>query len=362
MLKVLHLGHQSPYFSAYCSLIADINKISDEIQNIAICSDWKPIPSFVFQSQDCNTVDSEILTSTSFYDIFAVDLIVVHGIFHQYQLTPFFIEKKEIKVAWFSWGGDLYSLLKDSNKHQLLAHILNRSSFVSIDSPEYNLVTQLTRCPPNIHLHYPSPALNHIYSSDRCYISEQKFRVMLGHVGSPDLGHIHFLEQLIDCGADIHKYFFVIPASYNVEPTYVNELEVFLKANKIDHKILREFIPQERYISIIKTCRAFINLSKEPMAVGTMVAFAYLDVQIYAYLSHKLVIGNNAVDMPHPGVFQLDSYGYKTLPIEIIFRDKEIIIEPVGNPHATRVEILKQHHHSGLVGSHFAALLHMLHT
>lgn len=316
-MKILHLASNDKFinhaYQSFESIYPNANTVLI-FEYEVLKSQYTPHPDFTIIGY------KDILNPAFIKRLEQYDLVILHSIYPQF-VSIVNRAPSATKFIWIGWGFDYYrfiykderalylpetlalyertkqkknlprqilQMIKEPYKRMLkmdegsrIKAIEKCYGFSPVLEDDYTLVKDagmIPNLPPFMDWNYGSLEEHWVRS-----FVEQRVdgaHILIGNSSDIENNHLDALESLSNAGKS-KKQNVIVPLSYGDERCIPNVLEKGQELFGNDFKALRDFMPIEEYIAIIKSCGFVIMNHKRQQGIGTIVSMMYLGAKVF---------------------------------------------------------------------------------
>lgn len=237
---------------------------------------------------------------------------------------------QKTKIAWISWGYDLYPRIKNVEEYlfcktkayyttkvvsgnktfDYLSGEFKRSFkvkpteinlisridyFLPVLRSEFNLLSERFKIDSRKYLRWNYLTLEEDVISRDSNINISGKSLLLGNSGSIWLNHLDALEELDQLNLEFDHV--ILPCSYG-DSKYISFLKDSLKDKSLDIQLIDQFLPYDKYITILTKCKYFLINTDRQIALGNILFFLYYGGYLVIRKNNPVVGWLSDLDMP----------------------------------------------------------------
>ncbi|WKD22018.1 TDP-N-acetylfucosamine:lipid II N-acetylfucosaminyltransferase [Pseudoalteromonas sp. KG3] len=214
------------------------------------------------------------------------DAVIFHSLGNQFKLFIKFLPKK-LKICWIGFGFDYYDYSKlikgyaekKGVKYVIEKYILN-SSYQRINYFCPVLESEFEEASTRLRLN--AQYLDWNYGSSDKIVDKLKNdyvdgdSILLGNSASETNNHLEIIDELVKLNETRE---IIVPLSYG-NSNYAEMIIAKLKSTSLNYTVLRDFLTQEEYFSILKRCAFVIMNHKRQQAAGNILIMLSLGAKV----------------------------------------------------------------------------------
>lgn len=316
-MKILHLASNDKFIShayqSFESVYPNANTVL-VFEYEVLKSQYTPHPDFTIIGY------KDILKPSFIKNLEQYDLVILHSIYPQF---VFIVNRapKSVKFVWIGWGFDYYRFIYEDERELFLPETLELfertrqkkslprriiqflkkpfknllkmdegsrikaiekcEGFSPVLKDDYDLVmraSMIKKLPPFIDWNYGSLEEHWVkgFSGQRC----DGDHILIGNSSDIENNHLDALESLAKVRKNTQQKV-IVPLSYGDGRVTSEAIKKGRDLFGDDFRPLKDFMPIEEYIAIIKSCGFVIMNHKRQQGIGTIVLMLYLGAKVF---------------------------------------------------------------------------------
>lgn len=286
MKKILHICSDEKFIDF---AITNFNAITHVKNDFVVISKEKSL-KYIKSKHVTIKSKSAFLLQILFSRLREYDAVVFHSLNDVFKLFIKLIPKR-LNICWIGFGFDYYdynqilpgrAVVKKGMKYFIKNKILNLDAsyqrinyFCPVLESEFESVA--------LRLKLDAKYIDWNYGSSDNIVEKLKGdyvngdSILLGNSASETNNHLEIIDELVKIN---EKREVIIPLSYG-DNNYAEMISAKLKSTSLNYTVLRDFLTQEEYFSILKRCAFVIMNHKRQQAAGNILIMLSLGAKVF---------------------------------------------------------------------------------
>lgn len=256
--------------------------------------------------------------------------IIFHSIGSIFEENLILRINSSTKIAWISWGYDLYPRIKNIEEFLLPktkkffrsissprtklksdlksdfknsfkvepsnSKLMSRIDFISpVLKSEFDLLSEKFNIPSSKYLRWNYLTLEEDVIRKEPKMNNSGKSLLLGNSGSIWLNHLDILDDLNSMNLDFDEV--ILPCSYG-DREYISFMKEIIKDKLQGVQLIENFLPYDKYIKILEKCKYLLINTERQIALGNILFFLYYGGSVIIRKNNPIVRWIEELDIP----------------------------------------------------------------